>query len=222
MELLGAVQDARSIRVLLDVQQALSGDPDAEHRLRVLATSGQAEDSDATQACLGLAHLAWQRERYDEALAFGDAATRIVDASTEPAPHPRILSRVAVAVMRLWAADVRTTPDPEDSAATLLTLARDEVLATHDSPLLGTWALGGAELAAFRGDAATARGLWALSSRMGAHWGVLFPFPPGERGRLGALLGDEEQRDELLAAVPTRSMAVAGFQIRELMAALLA
>jgi hypothetical protein len=34
MELLGAAQDARSIRVLLDVQRALAGDADAEHRCR--------------------------------------------------------------------------------------------------------------------------------------------------------------------------------------------
>jgi predicted ATPase/DNA-binding SARP family transcriptional activator len=222
MELLGAVQDARTIRVLLDVQRALTGDPDAEHRLRALATSGQAEDSDVAQANLGLAHLAWQRERYDEVLAFGAAVTRIVDASAEPAPQPRIFSRVAVAVLHLWVGDVRPTPGADDSAVALLALVRDEMQIIRDSPLVGTWALGGAELAAFRGDAATARELWALGTRLGAHRGILFPLPPGERGRLGILLGDEEQRDKALAAVRGHSLAAISSRVRELMAALLA
>ena len=221
MELLGATQDAHSIRVMLDVQQALTGDPDAEHRLRVLAASGQAEDSDAAQAYLGLAHLAWVREHYDEALALGDTVVRIVDASTEPSPQPRLLYRVAVAVLHLWAADLWPVPGADATAAGLLAFTRDELPANRDSPMLGAWALGGAELAAFRGDAATARELWALGVRAGATRGALVPFPPGEHGRLAGLLGDERQRDDLLATLPSRPMTAISSRVRELMAVLL-
>jgi hypothetical protein len=69
------------------------------------------------------------------------------------------------------------------------------------------WALGGAELAAFRGDELVARELWMLCMRVGANVGTLFPFQPGEHGRLATLLGDEEQRDELLTTAPVRNTA---------------
>jgi hypothetical protein len=221
MELLGAVQDARSIRVLLDVQRAMEDDPDAEHRLRALATSGQAEGADAAQAYLGLARLAWRRQRFDEALAYGDAVVRTVNVSAEPAPQPRIVFRVAVAVLHLWSAAVRPAPDAEATASALLAVAREDVAAGHDNPLIGAWALGGAELAAFRGADAVARELWALGVRFGANVSSLFPFPAGEQGRLAVVLGDEEQRRELLAAVPGRQMAVLSSRIRELMDTLL-
>ena len=221
MELVGAVQDARSIRVLLDVQRALAGDPDAEHRLRVLATSGQADRGDAAQAYLGLARLAWRRGHYDEALAYGDAVIRVVDTSAEPTPQPRIIFRVAVAVLHLWLAEVRPAPDAEATATALLTVARDDVVAGHDNPLAGAWALGGAELAAFRGADATARELWALGVRFGANSNSLFPFSAGEQGRLAAVLGGEEQRRELLATLPGRQLPAINSRIWELMAGLL-
>jgi predicted ATPase/DNA-binding SARP family transcriptional activator len=207
MELLGAVQDARSIRVLLDVQRALEGDPDAEHRLRVLATSGQAEGADAAQAYLGLARLAWQRQRYDEALAYGAAVIRTVDASTEPMPQPRVIFRVAVAVLHLWMTEVRPAPEAEATAIALLTLTGDDVGDGPDNPLIGAWALGGAELAVLRGADATARELWALGVRFGANVSSLFPFSSGEQGRLAAVLGSEEQRKELMATLPARQLA---------------
>jgi predicted ATPase/DNA-binding SARP family transcriptional activator len=221
MELLGAVQDARSIRVLLDVQRALDDDPDAEHRLRVLATSGQAEGADAAQAYLGLARLAWRRQRFDEALAYGDAVLRTVDAATEPSPQPRIVFRVAVAVLHLWSAAVRPAPEAEATASALLTVAREDVAAGHDNPLIGAWALGGAELAAFRGADQVARELWVLGVRFGANISSLFPFPAGEHGRLAAVLGDEEQRKQLVSAVPGRQLAALSSRIRELMDTLL-
>jgi predicted ATPase len=220
MELVGATQDARSIRVLLDVQQALAGDPDAEHRLRALATSGQADDSDAAQAYLGLAHLACRRERYDEALAYGDAVSRTVEASADRSPQMRVVCRVAVAVLRVRVAQARPTPDADADATALLRLARDETLSVHDNPLLGVWALGGAELAAFRRDDATARDLWTLGMRIGANVGNLFP--PGEDGRLDAVLGGEADRRKLLAAIAPRAATAMSSRIRELMAALLA
>jgi predicted ATPase len=219
MELVGATQDARLIRVLLDVQQALAGDPDAEHRLRVLATSGQADDNDAAQAYLGLAHLACQRGRYDEALAYGDAVSRTVEASADGSPQTRVICRVAVAVLRLRVAPAQPDPDADARAAALLRLARDEALPVHDNPLLGTWALGGAELAAFRGADVAARDLWTLGMRIGANVGSLFP--PGENGRLNAVLGGEDDRRQLLAAISPRAATAMSSHIRELMAALL-
>ncbi|WP_433724268.1 ATP-binding protein [Actinoplanes sp. CA-051413] len=219
MELVGATQDARSIRVLLDVQQALAGDPDAEHRLRVLATSGQADDNDAAQAYLGLAHLAGRRGRYDEALAYGDAVSRTVEASADRSPQTRVVCRVAVAVLRLRVAQAQPIPGADADAVAMLRLARDEALPVHDNPLLGIWALGGAELAAFRGADATARDLWTLGMRIGANVGSLFP--PGEDGRLDAVLGGEDDRRKLLAAVAPRAATAMSSRIRELMAGLL-
>ena len=58
LELVGAMQDVRSIRVMLDVQRALGGDDDALTRLREVTTSTQVDDVDAAQALLGLAHVA--------------------------------------------------------------------------------------------------------------------------------------------------------------------
>ena len=221
MELLGAVQDARSIRVLLDVQRALAGDPDAEHRLRVLTTSGQADGGDAAQALLGLARLAWRREHYDEAQACGDAVIRALEGYPEPIPQPRIIFRASVAVLQLWLAEVAPMPEAEATAVALLTAAREDVASGHDNPLAGAWALGGAELAAFRGSDETARELWSLGMRFGANVNSLFPFSAGEQGRLAAVLGTEEQRKELLAVRPGRQLTAISSRIWELMAGLL-
>jgi len=222
MELVGAAQDARSIRVLLDVQLALAGDPDAEHRLREMAT--QAEEHDAAQAYLGLSRLAWQRKRYDEALAYGDAVTRVADAATDRGPQQRLRFRVAVAVLYLWVAEARSEAadraGADAHAVALLMVARDEALPPQDSPLVGAWALGGAELAAFRGDDATARELWMLGMRIGADVASLFP--PGESERLSAALGEEAQRNQLLSAWQGRQVAATSSRIRELMDGLLA
>jgi predicted ATPase len=225
MELVGAVQDARSIRVVLDVQMALAGDPDAEVRLREAAASDQIEEFDTAQAQLGLAHLAWQREQYDEALGYTDAVARTMAvAGAGPPPQLGVMIRVALAVLRLRVAEARPTPGAAANAdaqtVEVLTSARGEVLSAHDNPVLGVWALGGAELAAFRGDSELARELWALGIRFGANAGRLFPQRHGER--LAAALGDEVDREPLRAALRKRSVAVITARIRELMDDLLA
>ncbi|WP_074309057.1 BTAD domain-containing putative transcriptional regulator [Micromonospora cremea] len=222
MELVGAAQDARSIRVRLDVQLALTGDPEAERRLGETATPGEAEEMDAALARLGLAHLAWQRERYDEALAHADGVTRSLAGWAGAPPQPRVMLRVAVAVLHLRMAQVRPVPgkDADATAAALLTLAGNEALSTRDLPVIGSWALGGAELAAYRGDVATVRELSALGTRVGAQLG--FFAPPGDAERLTAALGDEEQREPLLAAWRERPVAPVIARIRELMDSLLA
>ncbi|WP_406069119.1 BTAD domain-containing putative transcriptional regulator [Micromonospora sp. NBC_01638] len=221
MELVGAAQDARSIRVRLDVQLALTGDAEAERRLSETAAPGQAEQMDAAQALLGLAHLAWQRERYDEALAHADEVPRILAGWAGP-PQPRVMLRAAVAILHLRVAQARQVSgnDADVQAAALLSLARDDALTSRDLPVIGAWASGGAELAAYRDDVATARELAALAKRIGTHIEMFFPTGTGER--LSAVLGDEEQREPLLAAWRERPPAVAVTRIRELMDDLLA
>ncbi|MEU4219454.1 BTAD domain-containing putative transcriptional regulator [Actinoplanes sp. NPDC026623] len=227
MELVGAKQDARSIGVLLHVRRALNGDPDAERRLRELAASvpdgeaGADFDGDVVQAYLGLAHLAWQRGRYEEALRYGDALDRIAPLA-ERLPRRRVAFRVEVAVLHLWVGEALPSARARASARAVESLAivRDEALATNESPPLGAWALGGAELAAFRGDRESARELWALGIAAGADAGIVFPY--GEGARLAAILGDQEQRRELLAAGPGRQAAAISARVRELMGGLLA
>lgn len=178
LALVGAAQDARSTRVLLDTQLALAGDAEAERRLR--ETAGAA-GLDVHQARLGLAQLAWRRGRPGEATAHADALLRA---------GPPAVFRIAVAVLHVWlGADAR--------AADTLRAVRPEVLTAHDRPLLGAWAMGGAELAAFRGDAAMARELWAMGTRVGANASQFAPQGRGER--LATALGDRESREVLLA-----------------------
>lgn len=226
MELVGAKQDARSIGVLLYVRRALNGDPDAERRLHELVASGPAVDTgvdidvDIVQAYLGLAHLAWRRERYDEALAYGDTLDRIAPLA-ERLPRRRVPFRVEVAVLHLWVGAALPSARARASARAIasLTLARDEALATNESPPLGAWALGGAELAAFHGEREAARELWALGIGAGADAGIVFPY--GEGAQLAAILGTEAQRRELLAAGRGKQAAAISARVRELMGGLL-
>ncbi|MGI5521369.1 BTAD domain-containing putative transcriptional regulator [Micromonospora sp. CA-259024] len=222
MELVGAAQDARSIRVRLDVQLALTGDAEAERRLGETATPGQAEQMDTAQALLGLAHLAWQRERYDEALAHADEMTRILAGWVGPPPQPRVMLRAAAAVLYLRVAQARRVSgnDAAVQAAVLLSFARDDALTSKDLPVIGAWASGGAELAAYRDDVGTARELSLLAKRIGTH--IEMFFPTGNSERLSAILGDEEQREPLLTAWRERPPAAAVTRIRELMDDLLA
>ncbi|MGC4861877.1 BTAD domain-containing putative transcriptional regulator [Micromonospora sp. DT68] len=222
MELVGATQDARSIRVRLDMHLALSGDPEAARRLQETATSGQADQADVAQARLGLAHLAWLQGRYDEALAHAEEVSRTLAEWTGPPPQPRVMLRVGLAGLYLRIAEVRqaSTGDVDSQAVALLALARDDALASRDLPVIGAWALGGAELAAYRGDVGVARELAALATRLGSH--VESFFPPGYGERLIATLGDEEQREPLLTAWRERPVAMATARIRELMGDLLA
>ncbi|GIJ43303.1 hypothetical protein Val02_01890 [Virgisporangium aliadipatigenens] len=224
-ELLGAERDARATRVLLDAQAALVGDVEAERRLRGIAGADPLDESDACQAHLALAQLARHRGRPEEALAHADEVARVVAAAGPPDPSRRRAAfRVAAAVIHLWIAadaraadglrragvDVRSADkavaDPDALAAHALRHSRDEVLNAHDRPLLGSWAMGGAELAAFRGDTATARELWALATRVGTNVG--WHFPQGRGERLAAALGDRRSREALLEGVGARTGAV--------------
>ncbi|MET8262337.1 BTAD domain-containing putative transcriptional regulator [Micromonospora sp. NPDC005553] len=222
MELVGATQDARSIRVRLDVQLALTGDAEAERRLGETAALGQAEQTDAAQALLGLAHLAWQRERYDEALARADEVTRVLAGWVGPPPQPRVMLRATAAIIYLRVAQVGRVSGTHATiqAAALLSLAREDALTSRDLPVIGAWASGGAEFAVYRGEVDTARELAVLAKRIGTQIEMFFPFENGER--LNAILGDEEQREPLLAVWRGRPAAAAVSRIRELMDDLLA
>ncbi|MFE9192851.1 BTAD domain-containing putative transcriptional regulator [Micromonospora sp. NPDC007208] len=222
MELVGAAQDARSIRVRLDAQLALTGDVEAERRLGETAALGQAEQLDAAQALLGLARLAWQRERYDDVIAHADEVTRILAGWAGPLPQPRVMLRTTAAILYLRVAEARRASgnDVVAQAAAMLSLVRDDALTSRDLPVIGAWASGGAELAAYRDDVDTARELSALAKRIGSQIEMFFPSENGER--LSAILGDEEQREPLLAAWRERPAAAAVSRIRELMDDLLA
>jgi predicted ATPase/DNA-binding SARP family transcriptional activator len=218
LALVGAAQDARSTRVLLDTQLALAGDAEAERRLLEIAGAEQPDEMDACQAHLGLAELAWRRERHAEALMHADALGQAI-ASPGPAP-PSVEFRVAVAVIYLWVAEARPDADAEGRAADALRRARTEVLAAHDRELLGAWAMGGAELAAFRGAAATARELWAMGMRVGASVSRFLPQGRGER--LAAALGDRADREPLLAEAGELTGTAVHHRISTLMDGLLA
>ncbi|WP_123678324.1 BTAD domain-containing putative transcriptional regulator [Couchioplanes caeruleus] len=219
MELLGAAQDARSIRVLLDARRALEGDAEAEGRLRETAASAQADPGDVAQACLGLAHLAWERGDFEEVVACADAVAQACTEFAVAMTQHRVVFRVAAAVLHVMAADERPAGEAQVRGVTLLALVRDEVLAANDTPLVGAWALGGAVLAAHRGDQEQTRELWARAMRVGASMSMMLP--PGHNGRLTEALGTEDLRRSLLAAHRDEPVAATVTQIQNLMDRLL-
>ncbi|WP_306207426.1 AAA family ATPase [Actinoplanes sp. RD1] len=191
MELVGAAQDARALRINLDAQLALIGDEEAETRLHTAATGNPGEDWNLAQANLGLAHVAWQRGEWEQATRYADAVLRATEAFPVRSPQPRVLFRVAVAVTQLALAAVREAPAADETARRLLLGSREEVLSTRDVPLVGAWAIGGATLALHRGDLVTARELWQLGMSVGTN--VTGLFPPGEVQRLTAALGEDRR-----------------------------
>lgn len=133
----------------------------------------------------------------------------------------RFVFGIAEAVVRLWiAGTVRSSPDVHIRAADTLRRSRPEVLAAHDRELVGAWAMGGAELAASRGETEPARELWALATRVGVNVGRFFPQGRGER--LAAALGGQDGREPLLAETARLRGTVAHRRITALMDALLA
>ncbi|MFI5494526.1 BTAD domain-containing putative transcriptional regulator [Actinoplanes sp. NPDC051859] len=213
MNLVGAVQDARSVRLMLDAKLALEGDAGAERRLRESASSAQSDDGDVAHASLGLAHIAWERRHLAEVVEHADAVLRATAGLPAPLAEHRVVFRIAVAVLYLMA------EESEARGVAQLTLARDEVLKTNDAPLAGAWALGGAVCAAQRGDDQLARELWARAMRSGASLSMMLP--PGGNERLTAALGTEDRRQQLLAERRDEPVAATAAQIRELMDRLL-
>ncbi|WP_052748420.1 AfsR/SARP family transcriptional regulator [Cellulomonas sp. FA1] len=232
LERVGATLDARSSRLLLDIELATTGDADALARLADAAGSEQSEPTLAAQASVGLAHVAWVGGRTAEAVAHAEAAVRAAVPELVAPPQARALFRLAAVVLHAGAAGevagagavgaeadagvagaqtgAGDGPSAEAGDARAAHLARarvllaeafDDVGATSDMPVLGTFGLACAELAAAEGDPATAVELVALGRRLGAGARMLLPRAPSPA--LARALGDGD-------AVAARERALAG------------
>jgi len=173
LELVGAVQDARSLRVLLDVQRAVEGDQDGRAALHDVVTSPREEAMDRAQALLGLAMVALSDGDTASAVTHALRAVQTVADDESSVPQARIVFRVSAVVLLLQAE--RDETDPARRAAVdadvvaALTAAITDARGLSDMPVVGAFALGCAELVAWRGDDEdTAVELWALGTRMGA------------------------------------------------------
>lgn len=202
LELIGAFGDARGIRVLLDVQQALHGDEEAYARVQTVATSDQVDEGDAAQAELGLAHIALMRGQHASAVAHAEAAlARVVDRPVNP-PQARALTRATAAMIHLRSvgedsggeatAGTTTVAATEARAVELLRAAADDAVPGSDMPIVGAYAMGLAELAAFRGLREATVELHAIGTRLGAN--LQWMFDPEGSGQVAALVGDAAAR----------------------------
>ncbi|WP_033337892.1 ATP-binding protein [Catenuloplanes japonicus] len=208
LTLVGAAEDARSTRALLDAQLALAGDAEAARRLLAIVGEDGIAPEEACQARLVLAQVAWRHARPAEALAHADALLGTTAGAFT-------VFRVAAAVIQLWAAEREIDAA---RAADVLRQAGAEARTGRDRPLLGAWATAGAELAAFRRDVPAARGLWALGTRAGA---PISRFFPQGGGRLADALGGRESREPLLTEAGALSEAAVHHRVRALMDGLL-
>lgn len=207
MDLLGAAQDARSLRIMLDVRLALDGDADAEHRLRKLTPEGPQEDWDEAQAGLGLATLAMRRDRWGEALTEVERVARRAYAFKDPAAQARIMFRTTAAVFYLMVAAGMPVPGADERATGLLASVRPDISDTREPQLTGAWAIGGARLAEHRGRLELARELWRCGSRIGGNFASVIPIE--EIKRLGDAFGGDRKE-----GLPVEQAAA---RIREIM-----
>ncbi|QTE29322.1 ATP-binding protein [Pengzhenrongella sicca] len=168
LSLVGAVQDTRTLGVYREMRRALDGSAEAAAGLATTATAASSTGAERSHALIGLAILAAQGERWDEATERGDAAVSAARADEQSSPQGRIVTEVAAAVLRL-----RAGRDAEG----LLAVAGHGALSTSDMPVLGAVALGYAELAHSRDEPARADELWALGMRLGANFATMFGPP---------------------------------------------
>jgi hypothetical protein len=221
LQVVGAQHDVRSITVLLDVQRALAGEAAAIERLHEVTRSPQVEDMDIAQAHLGLAHAAWAAGDVADAVTHAEAATALIEAGAVVAPQARILFRVAAAVVHLRSIGLGRADDrsSELRALELLELAGQDGQNMLDMPVLGSYALGVAELAALRGRVADARELWSLGIRLGANLALIFQLGLG--ATLAEVLGGDDDRDATLALWRDRPGPEAAARVRELASGIL-
>jgi hypothetical protein len=214
LQLVGATQDVGAVRVLLDVQAALTGDHEAVARLREAATSADLKENDAAQANLGLAVAEWYQGQHDDAIVHAEVAVETADRMVGAPPQIRAAYRVGAAVLRLRRAAIRPSGNDAAMAVARLREAGPDALSSVDVPVLGSWALAGAALAAYDGDNERARDLWALGLQAGAN--MVYLFQPGQDPRLAEALAGAPPPDG-----PERSVTEATDRIRKLMDELL-
>jgi hypothetical protein len=194
LELVGAVEDSRTLLVVRDMRRALSGSAEAAVGLARASTSPSASTPERAHALLGLGVLAAQQGRWEEATNHADAAVRAIRGDTRMVPQARIVTDVAAAVLR-----IRAGLDGE----ALLVVAARGAFAIADMPVLGSVALGYAELAVTRGDTGRGDELWALGTRLGANLALMFGALPGA----WALPAADDARARLLEQARTISVA---------------
>jgi len=223
MAAVGAMEDARSVQVQLDVRLAIGGDEHAAERLTEAANGAESEPFDAIMARGGLAEIAIRAGHTDDALVHTDAMVGLAEVPGA-LPQAAVTVRATIAVLRLWTA--QAAPDPagiheaDRTAVTQLRLAREPALSTGDIPALGVWGLAGAELAAHRGSADVAGELVGLAMRLSAR--VVYPFQEGYTPRLTAALGGPADREAAQARWRSQPASAVIARLRELMTALLA
>ncbi|MDM7854773.1 AfsR/SARP family transcriptional regulator [Cellulomonas alba] len=220
LEAVGAQSDARSVRVLLLVEHAIAGDEDAVRTLEDLAANPQLDPMDRAQADAGLARVAWEQGRHQDAVAYGDAAAERADGLVVVA-QARIVFRLAAAMVRMrtsWLEDPDRT-DVDDRTLAWIVAARDEAVVTLDMPILGSYGIAVAELCAIRRDDERAVELWALGTRLGANLRTLLAL--GDESRLDELLGDADARQARVAPLRELRPQAAADRLRALSAEVL-
>ncbi|GEA86716.1 ATP-binding protein [Cellulomonas cellasea] len=187
---IGAVADARAIAVVRHVHRALRGETGSRAALEDVVAAPASGGASRAHASVGLAALAALEDRWDDAVRHADEALAVARDDPAAVPQARVVYVVCAAVIRLRAG--------HDSEA-LLRSAVPEAVSTKDAPVLGSLALGFAELAASRGEHERARTLWALGTRLGASIALIFG--PAFASLLHAHVGDGDERTALLAEV---------------------
>lgn len=187
---IGAVADARAIAVVRDVHRALRGERGARAALEAVVAAPTSGGAARAHASVGLAGLAALEGRWDDAVRHADEALAVARDDPQAVPQARVVYVVCAAVIRL-----RAGRDGEG----LLRSAVPEAVGVKDAPVLGSLALGFAELAASRGEHERARVLWALGTRLGANIALIFG--PAFASLLRAHVGEGDERAALLAEV---------------------
>jgi predicted ATPase/DNA-binding SARP family transcriptional activator len=172
LELVGAAQDVHMLVILRDMHWALNGSAEAAARLAAAVASPSASAWDRGQASIGLGALAAKQGRWQEAVERADAAVSAARSEPNTAPQSRIMIEVAAGVLRIRAGH---------DGGGLLSVAAHGAFAISDMPVLGSVALGYAELARSRGDVDRSDQLWALGMRLGANLAMMFGSTSGTR-----------------------------------------
>ncbi len=153
-----ATDDLTQVQVMRAVSRVVAGDADAERTLADLSADPDLEAMSRAQAALGLAAGLAARGRDEEAAVWSSHAlgSQVHDAAAFA--QSRVLFRVVDAMIRIRRGD---------QVAPALAAAVPDTLTARDAPVLGTLALGFAEMAAVDGDLETSAELRGLAARLG-------------------------------------------------------